>query len=114
VIFQLTARISSGASTAADGGRGVPPKVVQERLGHSSVMMTLEVYGHLFPRGDEAEELYAAERAFLRLVHFDQMLVQDRDFPVAAVADANIGEFGLRLVEAQGSPAAPNSVYRRG
>ncbi|TIL59628.1 MAG: hypothetical protein E5Y79_14720, partial [Mesorhizobium sp.] len=49
----------------ADGGLGLPPKVVQERLGHSSIIMTMDVYGHLFPRGDDAEELAAAERALL-------------------------------------------------
>lgn len=49
----------------ADGGLGLPPKVVQERLGHSSIMMTMDVYGHLFPRGDDAEELADAERALL-------------------------------------------------
>ncbi|PAP95245.1 tyrosine-type recombinase/integrase [Mesorhizobium wenxiniae] len=49
----------------ANGGLGLPPKVVQERLGHSSIMMTMDVYGHLFPRGDDAEELAAAERALL-------------------------------------------------
>lgn len=48
-----------------DGGLGLPPKVVQERLGHSSIAMTMDVYGHLFPRGDDAEELAAAERALL-------------------------------------------------
>ena len=49
----------------ADGGLGLPPKVVQERLGHSSITMTMDVYGHLFPRGDDTEELAAAERALL-------------------------------------------------
>jgi integrase len=44
---------------------GLPPKVVQERLGHSSITITMDVYGHLFPRGDDAEELAAAERALL-------------------------------------------------
>lgn len=48
-----------------DGGLGLPLKVVQERMGHSSVMMTADVYGHLFPRGDDAEEMAAAERALL-------------------------------------------------
>ncbi|MBY2921052.1 site-specific integrase [Rhizobium leguminosarum] len=48
-----------------DGGLGLPPKVVQERLGHSSIVMTMDVYGHLFPQGDDAEELAAAERSFL-------------------------------------------------
>lgn len=46
-----------------DGGIGLPPKVVQDRLGHSSITMTMDTYGHLFPRGDDAEELEAAERA---------------------------------------------------
>jgi integrase len=47
-----------------DGGLELPPKVVQERLGHSSITMTLDVYGHLFPRGDDRAELAAADRAF--------------------------------------------------
>jgi hypothetical protein len=37
----------------ADGGQELPAKVVQERPGHSSIMMTMDVYGHLFPRGDD-------------------------------------------------------------
>jgi len=48
-----------------DGGLGLPAKVVQERLGHSTITMTLDVYGHLFPRGDDADELAKAERALL-------------------------------------------------
>jgi integrase len=48
-----------------DGGLGLPPKVVQERLGHSTINMTMDVYGHLFPRGDDADELAAAERSLL-------------------------------------------------
>lgn len=48
-----------------DGGLGLPPKVVQERMGHSSIVMTMDVYGHLFPRGDDADELAAAESALL-------------------------------------------------
>jgi integrase len=48
-----------------DGGLELPPKVVQERLGHSTIAMTLDVYGHLFPRADDTEELAAAERALL-------------------------------------------------
>src|SRR5271165_133301 len=49
----------------AEGGLELPGKVVQERLGHSSITMTMDVYGHLFPRGDDAEELAAAERSLL-------------------------------------------------
>lgn len=49
-----------------DGGLGLPPKVVQERLGHSSIVMTMDVYGHLFPSGDDADEMAAAEIALFR------------------------------------------------
>jgi integrase len=49
----------------ADGGLELPLKVVQARLGHASIQMTADVYGHLFPRGDDGTELAAAERAFL-------------------------------------------------
>ena len=47
------------------GGLGLPPKVVQERLGHSSITMTYDRYGHLFPRGDDTGKLEAAEMALL-------------------------------------------------
>jgi len=49
----------------ADGGLELPPKAVQERMGHSSIVMTMDRYGHLFPRGDDSAELAAAERALL-------------------------------------------------
>ncbi|CAA0096934.1 Tyrosine recombinase XerC [Starkeya nomas] len=48
-----------------DGGLGLPLKVVQERMGHASITMTADVYGHLFPRVDDADELAAAESALL-------------------------------------------------
>lgn len=48
-----------------DGGLGLPPKVVQERLGHASITMTMDVYGHLFPKGDDGAELAAAEASLL-------------------------------------------------
>jgi integrase len=48
-----------------DGGLELPAKIVQERLGHSSIMMTMDVYGHLFPRGDDSAELEAAEKSLL-------------------------------------------------
>ena len=47
----------------ADGGLELPPKTVQARLGHSSIVMTLDRYGHLFPSNDDGRELAAAERA---------------------------------------------------
>ena len=43
-----------------DGGRELPAKLVQAWLGHSSIKMTLDVYGHLLPRGDDLAELTAA------------------------------------------------------
>jgi len=49
----------------ADGGLELPPKLVQERLGHSTIMMTMDTYGHLFPRMDDADELAQAERVLL-------------------------------------------------
>jgi integrase len=49
-----------------DGGLELPLKVVQARLGHASIQMTADRYGHLFPRGDDGAELATAERAFLR------------------------------------------------
>jgi integrase len=48
-----------------DGGLGLPAKVVQERLGHASIVMTMDTYGHLFPRGDDSAELAAAEKSLL-------------------------------------------------
>ena len=46
-----------------DGGLELPLKLVQARLGHASIQMTADTYGHLFPRGDDGSELAAAERA---------------------------------------------------
>jgi len=37
------------------GGRGLSPKIVQEWLGHSTIGMTLDVYGHLFKEVDTKE-----------------------------------------------------------
>jgi integrase len=49
----------------ADGGLELPLKTVQARLGHASIMMTADTYGHLFPRGDDGTELAEAERTLL-------------------------------------------------
>lgn len=48
-----------------DGGLGLPPKSVQERLGHSMIALTMDTYSHLFPRTDDASELASAEAALL-------------------------------------------------
>jgi integrase len=34
-------------------GANVHPKVIQNRLGHSSITVTLDTYGHLLPSLDE-------------------------------------------------------------
>jgi integrase len=47
-----------------DGGLEMPAKVLQERLGHANIAVTLDLYAHLFPRGDDTAELAAAEGKF--------------------------------------------------
>jgi integrase len=48
----------------ADGGRELPAKNVQELLGHSTIAITMDVYGHLFRRsGDDRAELAASTAA---------------------------------------------------
>ena len=49
----------------ADGGLELPLKTVQDRLGHSSVLMTSDVYGHLFPRTGDGREMAEAEKLLL-------------------------------------------------
>ena len=48
-----------------DGGLALPPKSVQERLGHSTIALTMDTYSHLFPRANDASELASAEAALL-------------------------------------------------
>ncbi|WP_374829645.1 tyrosine-type recombinase/integrase [Paenochrobactrum pullorum] len=47
-----------------DGGLGLPIKNVQERLGHSSITMTMDTYSHLFERGDDGSAMDNAAAAF--------------------------------------------------
>jgi integrase len=49
----------------ADGGLELPPKLVQERLGHASIIMTLDTYGHLFPANDDTGDMGAVIRKIL-------------------------------------------------
>jgi integrase len=37
----------------ADGGLELPPKIVQEWLGHSTITLTLDTYSHLWPTGGD-------------------------------------------------------------
>jgi integrase len=48
-----------------DGGLALPLKVVQHRLGHSTIQMTADVYGHLFPSRDDGAELAEAQAVLL-------------------------------------------------
>lgn len=48
-----------------DGGLELPPKSVQARMGHSSIVVTMDTYGHLFPSGDDGSEMAEAERLLL-------------------------------------------------
>lgn len=48
-----------------DGGLGLPVKMVQERMGHASIVMTMDTYGHLFPRSDDGTELAQAANNLL-------------------------------------------------
>jgi integrase len=51
------------------GGLGLPPKVVQELLGHSSLAMTMDTYGHLFPANDDVHERLAeATQVFVEAI----------------------------------------------
>ncbi|RIY01476.1 site-specific integrase [Aureimonas flava] len=43
-----------------DGGLGLPPKTVQERMGHSTIALTMDRYSHLFPNDDDGSEMEAA------------------------------------------------------
>jgi len=40
-------------------------KTVQARMGHSTLAMTADTYGHPFPSQDDAEVLAAGERALM-------------------------------------------------
>lgn len=50
-----------------DGGLELSPKAVQDRMGHSTIQVTFDTYGHLFPSPDEGAELAAAERALFSI-----------------------------------------------
>ena len=51
----------------ADGGLELPLKMVQKRLGHASIVVTSDVYGHLFDTRDDGREMAEAERSLMRL-----------------------------------------------
>lgn len=48
--------------------RGIHPKVVQERLGHSSIEMTIDTYSHVAPSIQEA----VPENALMKYYQYQQ------------------------------------------
>jgi integrase len=52
-------------NSRAKGGRELPAKEVQTLLGHSSITITLDTYGHIFPGGGDRKELHDATSALL-------------------------------------------------
>jgi integrase len=55
-------------SVALAIAEGAHPKAIQTRMGHSSINVTLDRYGHLFPELDEAfGERFAAAKAGLQV-----------------------------------------------
>lgn len=53
------------AARRKDGGLELPLKTAQVRMGHSTLALTADTYGHLWPTTDDAGELAAAEAAFM-------------------------------------------------
>ena len=64
---------------------GVPVKVVSERLGHASISITLQIYGHVLPnmQHDAAEQMDAAflETGRKRAAEYNENNVTTRDAP---------------------------------
>lgn len=52
-------------NSKADGGLELSPKAVQARMGHSSIQVTYDTYGHLFPAADESQALADAENRLM-------------------------------------------------
>jgi hypothetical protein len=65
--------------------QGVHPKIVQERLGHSSVATTLDIYSHVLPGLQEA-----AARRFEEGLQYVSPASQAAD-----VLDENVGKVDL-------------------
>ncbi|RUW58363.1 tyrosine-type recombinase/integrase [Mesorhizobium sp. M7A.F.Ca.US.008.03.1.1] len=59
-------------NSKARGGRGMTPKEVQDILGHSTIGLTLDTYGHLFKDHSDNDALAEAEAALLTPVSATQ------------------------------------------
>jgi len=53
-----------GASIGRSTAVGITAQVVSEQLDHSTIAITADLYGHLFPLADDSKELAAAEGKF--------------------------------------------------
>jgi integrase len=66
-------------NSKARGGRELPAKEAQRLLGHSSIVMTLDIYGHLFPGGGDRAELAEASSRLLAAAPADNVIPLLRD-----------------------------------
>ena len=85
-----------------DGGLELPAKIVQARLGHASIVMTMDTYGHLFPSQDDGSELVSAElasrsRGTPRIAN--RLLRRVRDFAQVNEASVVTREIALAALE---------------
>ncbi len=64
-------------SVALAIAEGAHPKAIQTRMGHSSINVTLDRYGHLFPELDEAIAMSFGERLLAARAQRDNVLVAD-------------------------------------
>lgn len=62
---QLRKPASLTLNQKVDRGLELPAKMVQRRLGHSSIVMTMDTYGHLFASKDDGAARAEAERTLL-------------------------------------------------
>lgn len=68
-------------SVALAIAEGAHPKAIQTRMGHSSIKVTLDRYGHLFPELDEAIAVGFGERlAEAQRTHQERRVVVRADF----------------------------------
>ena len=80
--------------------QGEHPKVIQTRLGHSSIQVTLDLYGHLFEGLDEAaatrlDEAFSANRADQTRTKRDQTVVRLRSRTSENPAEQGTSVVGL-------------------